>query len=991
MTISETLGEQIRRLDQIPVMNRLLKSEEVRIEIIPITGGLLGMFRVYAKNPYLARIPFFENQSAVGFAVTDGPNFQKPDNPLLTHGLESGGHLPILTLQTFIHYVGFLEQISGKIFEDAGDRAYEASGLTAISLERSQRTIEEILQIIKGGGSFLRGHGVQNITRVDKLEILKFYDKSRGLISAPLCYLKRGKLIGEVVEEKITDTMEVSGIVLPLPGETKRGHYRRIKKFEHELKCKLASGWPGQVRLWQRLGFDTLLQSKDTQAQVKAHDLIRFLLLGESNLKPGPLARFTSLPHPGLQWSTLDIITNKVNPTTGMRNVTLIPVPIDVADKKKPNETLPLLGVGAFRVVSEGTTLFEQIDQNESLARDLARTTGTPNVKIALVNSELFETWKQRGTPISSQTKIQEAIKNLPIKKRIHYGLSGDREGIFYWEPWVQPGIGGGIRILEIKTANGHETSFLIPIDLGIHFNDEIPGYSGGMKNSPTAEQIMQNMRSGIMPTIPGIWSEDVIKVMARRMQSASNQDWLKRFIDQELKNLENPEGQSYFTLLALINHPHADHHKLLTYIRGDVPIVLDTSTMAILTALSQKAKLWNSRFLRVTHFSEGEGPYDSEERIFMPIHDQGVPHKLTMGLDLMQWAMPHSIPSVARYFNLGSTSLFDTGDWKEDTDGTAMKVFEAVSRLDPEYASIEMTGMDRKSDTPQDETQVRDSLIRISAMAPDSPVVVILPPNNLERIWRVINEVAEGRVVVMDETFAWIQKTTAHFKTMYPKNPGLKFAPDAPFKEGITLWERHQSRQPRATKDLVAYITKDRGIETITPFTLPKIKNPILLLTPYSKLNQLDGINLDRLLIIYSGSYPYSSDAASFLKANQKYLSLMPVGSTFVTQFDPRSVLSSITGINQIQYTDGPLHVSGHATRSQVVEGIQILRDGRKGREELTVIPYHVAHPEKAVRQIAAKISAGSVRFIWRKPRINLKNPLENGLDHLGFKLKLR
>lgn len=351
----------------------------------------------------------------------------------------------------------------------------------------------------------------------------------------------------------------------------------------------------------------------------------------------------------------------------------------------------------------------------------------------------------------------------------------------------------------------------------------------------------------------------------------------------------------------VLISHAHVDHAGMIPYLSSEIPIVVSQDTLKIFNYLQTVGNDAYISFGEREFVAREDGVVistkkrksDVIERIFIGAEEGQIGNVF-----YKMFPVDHSIPgSVGYLIKTSDASLFYTGDFNLHSRGRefTLKSFQAVSRYRPDFLIIEGTNIDYVHDGS---TLSEDDLV-----------------NEFSQIIKK----TKG-VVVFDFT----SKNVERMKTVF-------------------LASSETKRQPVVTAE-IAFLLTSLGIDIGDLYVLNERRLTqekwYEMIAPKGYLSYKDiNANLNRF-VICMGFY----DIINLLDINTKY------GSYVFTRSEPFNEDLTVDFHklqNWIRYLDMEfhkgenLHVSGHATRKEIEQVVDIINPKH-------IVPVHTQNPDK-------------------------------------------
>ncbi|HEX9007654.1 MAG TPA: hypothetical protein VF837_00130, partial [Patescibacteria group bacterium] len=688
------LHAQLYRLTHIPIVTEQLKSGNgtwmVRPGKLPLDIAFLQKGSTDPENPSFLGLNLCGKDNVIGIhlkqgrnAVSSGLRFLSQDESIaeLTH---RGARVLVLTPRDLKSWVGFYEQAYNTGLVTAlGERALEQSGLEWMSQKEFDGVAVMLEEMLKHNWNYLNKFGVDNFSKTDKVDLM-FSDQEGNMVPLPVYHSMEKKMEGEVLCERLlSEPVMCAGMVIQRVGENKRSLYLRAEEAERDLQgktplpVKIIPVGGDQINLWQKMGFADNWRAIDRKTELSAEDVVKFLYLGQDNLRPGILAKSPlslSLPGQGDTFSFpgVDIVFSSRQPN-GQKVIRSIDNLL-VWDKK--GQEIPLSNVAGIRIFSRDSTFEGMKDYMDPIRKDFAHRTGLPGAYILNLTPELFERWKKNGSPFFNGD-VQ--MPRVDIKKQHEYFMPGKAEHAYYFQLRQKAEIGGNKNGIMLIDHEGSKVTHLF--DVGLGFKDMPRGFNGIGKDPNTADGLLRLLRTGVLPMVPGWWEEEYLKQTALKMTGLNygshiREDIVAQYLvaelfgrcDQnELKNLlprnvyENimRMGPLYrekwwgtgerLIETATPTHPHADHINLYSYLSSDIRVILSGPTTGFFNAITQKAGTWRRRLTDRKMITEPmiRGAYQTEQMDIESYFYSGRPIRLSSQVTLEPHFVTHSVPAV--------------------------------------------------------------------------------------------------------------------------------------------------------------------------------------------------------------------------------------------------------------------------------------------------------------------------------------------------------
>lgn len=1031
------LNSRLNRLANLPVVKEplrvgggtwLVRPSGLPLDIAFVQKGSNGNIN---KMSFLG-LDICGEESVVGINVRQGKNGVESGLKLLEKNLDilelrtRGARILVMSPIELKNWIEFYEQIENTgLKNDLGERAMELSGLKRMSAKEAEEQDNALQSILDSEWGYLEKFGIDDVDTFETTDIV--FKSPRGkLISFPVYHVSNASMDKQVMIETMETVVQCGGFVVRKVGETERELELRAEVAEVELVGKF--GKPvrvirvnsNQVGLWQKMGFSEDFKAIEGHSQIKAEEVMKFLYLGENNVRPGILSKYPfnlSIPSRGEAFSYpgVDIVfwgkgNNGHRKVRGVDNLM-------VFDKK--GEVVPLSNVAGIKIFPEGWAFEEMNEFVKPIKNDLSYRTGLPGAYILNLTPRLFEAWKSQGTPFF-QGEIKE---NVSLEKRTQYFMPGTAESVYYFQLRQKSEIGGNKNGLMMADKKGNSVTHLW--DVGLGFNDMPKGFNGIGRDPNTADGLLRLFRTGVLPMMPGWWEKEYLLQTALKMTGLLNysrsikEDIVAQFVVSELvgrcsegelraslpRNVVNnilSNGRECMNKWGVLTkervistvtptHPHWDHMGLFPYLDTEIKFILSGPEIGFANAITSKAGSWRRRITdrkMITRPMFG-GAYERKEVDIQPYYFSGTPIRLSSQLTMEPHFVTHSAPAVWQLYTAmtksnGVINIFNSGDWNVNREKTILKVAERLAgRAD--IMTMEATNMgSEKVYVGKTEADVRDTMLKLMKESKNEAVVAIAPINNLTRLKGLL-EVAEasGRKLALSFPHAEFCLQIAAAKEMAPRG-AEGFEDVLPYDIGndsLTLWAKKMTT-PKTYHRSLLEIAGRGNLGVLTPERLSAENNKwIVVVSPFDVLeDQLDGLRIkDSMKVIWMSSFPYSNDQRIFIGANNPYFRRNPK-IKFVADME----VSGQGGyVGSRLYGEGVLHVSGHATTEEMVAVTDILIG--PDRKNMPVIINHSENPEAAGKLLKDRLGK-KVNPVTRLDRYDPGDPI----GHPGYFLKL-
>lgn len=783
-------------------------------------------------------VPLFGFPKCIGVGICTEGGYLAKEQELLRHThlakyLQNGEDVAIMLASDVPLWGWFYHQVSKiGLYERMGSEAFELSGLTRASTKFHRRITESLYGILDQNAAYLASCGVENIFHSDegRLAVLPFVpgiDPDAALdvpflkadrqttAFVPLYHLRSAELSGPILVETVhSEPKLVPGFIVTKVGESKREAYQRARQAqayyqrmwpEHREDIFVPLFSEGQARLFRKLGLTDILRAsqREDDYQLEAEDLVRFLYLGDNNLRLAPLAaRGFSLPghmgpllgmDTGEEKSGIDILFFKRDLHDTPR-ITVLDEEIyglDMAAYKRGqrdrNGNVKLKAVGnvvGMSIVPSHWSADEIKAHSKQLEGHVSKHfIGT---QIVCVTPELFAAWVEKGTPfvekkVDEPDEIPIPITQNPLRQAlrsaIEYGTTSAASQIYYVRLQGKAAVGGAKTFIVEKTPDG---LLIHAIDFGAEFDLEHKAYGDLAAKPGTALGIRPQLESGRYPMFPGLYEmEYLLKTAIRfdRLRFNDEGDYIASYIRSEIYHrLDETEIRDFFdqhdptlgerilmygpedeqrwyrgedSILAsiLIPHAHADHN-------GDKPVLdhaakeyVSHETIAMERAADTFGQTWDRKqtYIQAIAHDMIDGAYEKIPRPLIPIWKNGQIVYLSRNLHYEAHFTGHSLPGSLgqRFFSprMGmNEGLLRTGDVRLDDAGDTEKMVAHFAGRG-HILTIEATNgpSTEKPGAGKSESEVARSIERVLQDNPDSVVVIAAPKNHPLRLEQIM------------------------------------------------------------------------------------------------------------------------------------------------------------------------------------------------------------------------------------------------------------
>jgi hypothetical protein len=904
---------------------------------------------------------------------------------------ERGGKILVMTPTEIKQWVNYYEHVEKNGWVDyLGHRAYEHSGLEWLSEREYGQLSMTLSQIIEQEWSTIQSRGVSQMNQYGEIDVV-FGNKKGQTSTMPISHVRRREFSGVMAVEQVLDApIDCVGFVLQQIGEKKYETEMRAQNIsarltaEHNHEMRVLPVDMDQVSLWKKMGMTREWGAIDERAELSVEEVVRWLYMGQSNIEPGQLALpplSLSLPGNGemFTYQNVDFLFGRTQ-DKGSYQVS----PVDnwlVFDKR--GKEVCLSNVVGIRIFPNDVEFDERNSLMKQVRKDLEYRSGVPGAYILNLDRNLFEIWKERGTPFLSDSEAEQIQASLQKRKEYFMGMGGPVTRVDYAQFRQKAEIGGDKKAI-VLSDNAGNVRFDI-LDAGLSFSDMPEGYAGIGKDPNTADGLLTLFRFGVLPMIPAWWDKEYLMQTAKRMNnlrygSEIEADPVAQFVLAELYS-RVPSGDLKAALphhvVRKINeygpriaqewwggknisvgkfsptHAHWDHVGSAPYLDADIGAVLSGPTSGFFQAISAKASSWRRILTHKKLISQEKqgAAYGIKTMDIEKYFYSFQPVRFSPEVTMYPIFVPHSIPANSQYVTIetpsGAVSLFNSGDWLVNSEGEPYHKMSALAGK-PDVIIMDGTNADsRKAYLGKTEVDVRDTFHKVVQDARGEVIVVVAPINNLARL-KTILDVAEfnGRKLALGFSHAELQMQMAAAAGLAPID-AEGFEDVLPYElgeENLTVWSKSMTN-PRSYHKALMDLAGRGNLGLLDSLRLSRENGKwIVVVSPYDKLSdQFDGIRVTKgMKLVYMASYPYSHEQKTFLGANRDWLRRSPHNTKLVTDLDIYGLGGRVTS-RLSEY--GVLHVSGHATPNEMVVMTDILVGS--DRKQIPVIINHSESPE--------------------------------------------
>lgn len=885
-----------------------------------------------------------------------------------------------------------------KLLKNVGERVLGASGLDRQDRQVYGSQMLNFQTVIDANQPHFKKHGVTRFGADGELGLdMAFFGKGNLTVLVPVLHIKSAEVQGGILVEKVLGhPVEVPGFVIRKPWETKREAYERARnakiKFskrtgKKNVEIPVVSA--GQNSLWRKMGFSVEMQNQVANASVQAKDLLKFLYLGTDNLHPGPLSKKgLSLP---FSWADLgvDVLLVKRNPEDMKFKYTHIDSIYGYSKKRGFGSQEYELGrvdnVGGFIVVPDGwrsdTKILERIETTQKL---LARyVQHNKEIRVVPVDSRLFREWIKNGSPFGANYKevVSPKIESFGSKKIQGDSNNTTKDGTYLGI--LQQGTQiGGVQMMIAQRKSG-ETAYHV-MDMGGVYAYTLQAYQDLLAKPTTASGLRQELEHQGVPMVPGIFHPEYILKTAIGLpgiDNPGNTSPVATYIRSELAHrftqaeLNDVFGQTKaFNILKLgrldeekyyakgdhklakvtITHAHDDHDRN-TFALDDVEFIMRRQTLALLKAKTERATTWRGQTLKISLISHPKdgASYIKRDRAVRVIDHNNQQIEVSPNMKESLILVGHSIMGTGAPFFTSKDGSFKsvlyTADIRNDAHGhTKEMVNQLAGKADIIIAESTNPPMTNKASVGVTEKDVKNSLSKIFKSDTKSPIIVLTPWHNIERVNSII-EVAntnKRRVALGYDHWEAIIQMAAE-QSLAPEAQGFDF-PYPAIGTDAALWARFATQPVSYQKTLLSLATQGR-LGILGNKELISQPGEWVVVTSPSRLLKNDfngGFWPNGTTVIYSAPFPYAINQKQQVVANRQWAEV-DTGGKFIADFEKQKGSPVSPKMSRF----GSLAASGHGTFEENAQLITDLLGGTYRGKEVVVI--HGEHSAKYAYQL--------------------------------------
>lgn len=999
----------------------------------PENAPVLDVAFVAVDNEHdFVGINLFGRENCIGMVVCEGDFDEVWDelmhDPNLRGFVDQGATIALTDKDEIQNWSNYYKQIDKMgLFGILGHKALEVSGLDRTTPEQHIRLQMSLEEMLVRNARYFANFEVRAVPNAYNLDI-GLVGTNQSLEPVPLYHVRQGSIDGEVLVETVSsEPLSAPGFVVRRPWETKRQAYQRAE--EHTLIWQKKLKRPdivvpvvsdGQLSLWKKLGMADELRTNIAEAEVTSEELIRFLYLGKSNIEPGELAKMGfSLPSSGGEFGGVDIVLYDRDDRNNMRMQVVNDILGEDLSKRKRGKgfgMIPVANVAGMVIVPEEWDIETRKKHIEKQKYYLNFHKYGPNVHLLYVTKTLFDAWQARGSVIASEhdfgtMRETHGAKGFSSLERMwEYGYGVGPSAQMYMDIWRPRAEVGGIKMILSEVS--HTDVIYHMMDWGTSFN-VIPEEMQNVGSQPgTAVGLRSQFETGQLPMVPGIYHPDYLLATAKHFSGLmyKSDRPVVTFLRSELYKQVDPErlveclgadmadkiaqfgpgdseiwykGKERLLAEVINSHAHVDHCGDVPYVRGD--IYARTETIANLQAMSARSRSWRNEYDAWSLLSMPKvgSSYQREYRGMIPLHWDSQRVRSSINVAFEQHLINHSITGTAMtgfYRADGSGGVLYTADVKMG-EATAKTVEELSGKFDT--IIMETTNFDEgKVSAGKSEATVRESMLRLVRQASRDTIVVVAPPNHLERL-TIIRQVAEmtGRRLAIGNSHALNVNQMRIAKAQAPLDVEGFMVPLPEVGEDVALWQRSMI-SPQTYERILLEIASGKTLGLVDHERLSKEGEKwIVVVTPYDPLRYMfGGVHFRGLSVIHSAPFPYAQQAKVRLADNRKWI--RSVGGKYYTDFD-------IQGYGgRVQPSRNPyfLHVSGHVTFEQMVDHVTSPLLGGVYKDK-TLILVHGEHPQKYAEAMRERLgNPAGLRIISNIDRYRPEEQLTAG----GFRIRV-
>jgi mRNA degradation ribonuclease J1/J2 len=1015
----------------------LVKDQYVEVATLRARPDIANMLNVaFVSNDSeahdLVGINVFGKKNCIGIVLCED-NFEevwdraKADEKLGDF-LAQGASIALISRSEVIEWANYYKQIDEMgISEILGAKALEVSGLDRTTPEQHVRLQMSLQEVLERNAQYFANFEVRAVPDAYGLDIGLVGDTG-SLQPVPLYHVRLGQMDGDVLVETICeDPVSAPGFVVRHPWENKRDAYLRAEAHAQVWRKKLRRDdlvipviSDGQLSLWKKLGIADHLKTNLADTDVNAEELIRFLYLGKSNIEPGELARLGfSLPSAGGEFGGVDIVLYDRDARNDMRMRVVNDILGEDLSKRKKGKgfgMIPVANVAGMVVVPEDWDVETRKKHIEKQRYYLNFHKYGPNVHLLYVTRTLLDAWKERGSVIASEQDFGAdgqagAAKEFSSLERMwEYGYGVGHSAQVYMDIWRPKAEIGGIKMIMSEVS---QTGVVYHImDWGTSFN-VIPEEMQNVGSQPgTAVGLRSQFETGQLPMVPGIYHADYLLATAKYFSGLmyEHDRPIVSFLRSELYSQVSPErleeylgvamakkiaefgpcdserwymGKERLVAEVINSHAHVDHCGDVPYLKGN--IYGRTETIAHLMAMSARSRSWRNEYDAWSLLSQPKigSAYEREYRGMIPLHWDNQRVRSSVNVAFEQHLINHSITGTAMtgfYRADGGGGVLYTADVKMG-EATQKTVTELAGQFDT--IIMETTNFEEgKVSAGRSEATVRESMLRLVRQNPKDAIIVVAPPNHLERL-TIIRQVAEmtGRRLAIGNSHALNVNQMRIARSQAPLDVEGFMVPLPEVGEDVALWQRSMI-SPQTYERVLREIASGKSLGLVDHERLSREGDKwIVVVTPYDSLRYMfGGVYFKNLSVIHSAPFPYAQQAKVRLADNQKWIK--SVSGKYFTDFNIQGYGGRVQPSNNPYY----LHVSGHVTFEQMVDQVvQPLLGGVY--KDKTLILVHGQHPAKYAEAMRERMgNPEGLKIVSNIDRYRPDSPMTAG----GFRIRV-
>jgi hypothetical protein len=849
-----------------------------------------------------------------------------------------------------------------------------------------------------------------------------------------------------MVETVLPGQYRVPGMIVRQPWESKREAYERAQFMtEHfrrhlpDMNLVIPVVSDGQLSLWTKLGLVNPLKTSVEGTSIDVEEVIRYLYLGESNIHPGELAQLGySLPGGGGEYRGIDILFTKrdehgARPPRVINDI--LGEDLSKLKRGKGFSFVPVANVAGIVIMPDDWTVDQMKTHANSQQFYLNYHQYGPKVHLLYLTSRLFDAWKERGSVMANEEELTAFFEKnketngngngngngahhdhkenqlyRPLARMMEYGYGVGKSANMYLDIWrPKAEIGGMKMILSEEGDNGIAYHVL---DWGTSFN-VIPEDMQGLTSQPgTADGLRSQLETGQLPMVPGLYYPDYLLATAKYFSALMyrSERPLVSFLRSELvKRIPQEQAATYLgedaarriyetgqkdvdlwyngkdrLVAEVINtHAHVDHCGDMPYLSG--PLFGRTMTIAHLQAMSAKSRSWRTQYdswSQLTEPKEGSA-YVREYRDMNAIHWDNQRVRSSINVSFEQHLVDHSLTGTAMtgiWRTDGGGGILYTADVKMG-DHTRKAVHDLAGKFD--RIIMETTNFDEgKISAGLNEEVVLNSLSKLFRERSNDTIVVVAPPNHLERL-NVILEAAGSvnRNVALGHSHAQVINQMRIAKMQAPLDAEGFDIPMPQIGEDVALWVKPQIN-PQTYQKVLTERAASRRLGLVDQERLSaEGKKWVVVISPFDVMRHMfGGVYFAGLSVMHSAPFPYARQAQSRMGDNQKWI--REQGGKYFKDFDIYGSGGLVTPSKNPYF----LHISGHATFDQMVtQVISPLLDGQYKDKQLILV--HGVNPVRYATAMRSRLgNPEGLEIIASLDRYKAADPF----NFPGFRLNL-